>query len=272
MARGKRAVRTPSRRRDRLPVYLVVGILLVLVFVVLSLTVLFHLDRFRVEGEIPYSEEEVVAATGLAGGENLLRLNTDAVEKQILANLPYLETVEVSVSLPDTLTVTCTSAKEYAYVAKGEICWIVDRKGRVLAETHKPGEDLLCLSGVNPPEAFLAENAEKGERTYIVFDDVRTSEAFTALADELEDTTLGKITQIRMPSYLDISFVVENRIKVRLGTMVDMPYKMKYVNRLFQEENVIPTDDLAVIDASNTERVSVKANPLAGLTEADILG
>ncbi len=272
MRKGKRATRTLSRRWDRLPVYVLVAALLVLVFVVLSLTVLFHLDTFAVEGETRYTREEVVNATGLTGGENLLRLNTADLEKRILANLPYLEEVDVSVSLPATLRITCADAVPYAYVKKRTACWTVDKTGRVLSETAVPDGTLICLNGIDPPQQTLSQNAAEGNRTYLTFDDDRTKQAFADLTEQLASGDIGSVTHISMNGYLNIAFVVDGRIRVRLGTVVDMPYKMKYVKRLFEEETLVPSGEYALIDASNTERVSVKTNPAAGLTEADILG
>lgn len=271
MTKRRYKSRAVSRRRERLVVYLLVAVVLVLVFVVLSLTVLFHLDHFSVTGELAYTQEEIVEATGLTGGENLLRLNTKEVERTILARLPYLETAEVTVALPDTLEIVCTPAEEYAYAAQDGRYWILDRQGRVLAEKATAPTHLLLLSGVAPPEQTLNQNADEEERTYITFDDSRTADAFSSLAKQLEGMNMGKVTRINMPSYLDISFVVEERVRIRLGTVVDMEYKMRYVARLF-EEGEIPETEMAVVDASNTGRVSLKANPSAGLTEADILG
>ena len=274
MAKHRKLKQPPSYRRriHPVPVYLAVALVLILVFVVLSLTVLFPLENYAVSGLTPYTEEEIIAAAGLAGKENLLRLDTDKIERRILARLPYLETVEVKADLPTTLMITCTEAEAYASYTENGTCYLVDRRGRVLAET-KGTSDLILLSGIKAPAHTLAEDAKENRRTYLTFDSDRTREALASLADYLDGISFGRVTRINLPSYLDLSFVIDDRVRVKIGTVVDMEYKMTFTRRIFGKEDAVPAEGYAIVDVSNTSRgASVKTNVNNDLTEADILG
>ena len=270
--RRNESTRVRRNRGNLTWIYLLVGVLVVLVFVILSLTVFFKLNTFKVEGDSIYTNERIIEESGLALKENLLRLDEEAAEQNILIALPFIETVDVRIELPSTVKITVTGASEYAYLPCGDYCYIVNSLGRVLKSSDITPENLIMLKGIAPPEKTLEVNSAEGKRTYIVFDDERTQNAFSLLAEELSVSHIGRITRIEMSSYLDIAFIVEDRVRVELGNMVDMDYKMKYVRKLFADENNIPKNGYAILNVSNTDRVSLKTNITGNITLEDILG
>lgn len=274
MTRGKSTCkrRTSVRRGNAAAIYLLIGVLLVLVFAVLSVTVFFRADNFTVTGETPYTPEQVIAASGITAGENLLRLDKEAAERRILAGLPYVESAKVEISLPSTVNITVTQAEEYAYISDGQSCWILNSDGRVLGKSETVSPGLIRLFGVSAPEASLEENAELGLRTYAGFDDERTREAFHDLSVYLAEANIGDVTHIDAGSYLNISFVIDSRVRVEMGTVVDMEYKMKFVKKLFLSEDYIPSTGYAILDVSNTDRVSLLTNVAGDISIEDILG
>ena len=64
--------------------YVMTAILAVIIFSILSVTVLFNADRIVIEGESDYSDEQIITASGLEGTENLVRLNTAGIPERIL--------------------------------------------------------------------------------------------------------------------------------------------------------------------------------------------
>lgn len=270
--RRNESTRVRRNRGSLLWVYLLVGVLVVLVFVVLSLTVFFRLSTFKVEGDTSYTSERIIEESGLVLGENLLRLDEETAEQNILIALPFIETVDVKIELPSTVKINVTAAAEYAYLPCGDYCYIVNSLGRVLKRSDITPEELIELKGIAPPEKTVEVNSAEGNRTYLVFDDERTQNAFSLLAEELSVSHIGRITRIEMPDYLNIAFIVDGRVRVELGNMVDMDYKMKYVRKLFADESYMPKTGYAILDVSNTERVSLKTNITGNITLEDILG
>ena len=270
--RRNESTRVRRNRGSLLWVYLLVGVRVVLVFVVLSLTVFFRLSTFKVEGDTSYTSERIIEESGLVLGENLLRLDEKTAEQNILIALPFIETVDVKIELPSTVKINVTAAAEYAYLPCGDYCYIVNSLGRVLKRSDITPEELIELKGIAPPEKTVEVNSAEGNRTYLVFDDERTQNAFSLLAEELSVSHIGRITRIEMPDYLNIAFIVDGRVRVELGNMVDMDYKMKYVRRLFADESYMPKTGYAILDVSNTERVSLKTNITGNITLEDILG
>ena len=71
--------------------------------VVLSMVLFFRVRSVEVTGSAYYTADEIRAACGVAQGDNLLTLSRARIAGNIMAELPYVSTVQVTRRLPDTL-------------------------------------------------------------------------------------------------------------------------------------------------------------------------
>lgn len=84
----------PYRRRHKQRHTLtgiVVFIIVAGIFLLLSTTVLFNVENIRVTGASNYTPQEIIDASGVEAGDNLVRLSTDKVSSQITSRLVYIE-------------------------------------------------------------------------------------------------------------------------------------------------------------------------------------
>ena len=58
-----------------------------------------------------YGADEITSRTGIAVGDNLLRINTEKAVSNIEASLPYVKTAKVSRKFPDKVKVEVTPAE-----------------------------------------------------------------------------------------------------------------------------------------------------------------
>ena len=83
------------RRRNRFrPLYgLLVAILVIGVGVSLSMTVFFNIEQIVVAGDAnqPYQKNDVVKASGVHTGDNMMRLNRETVKENILSRLIFVD-------------------------------------------------------------------------------------------------------------------------------------------------------------------------------------
>ena len=68
-------------------------------------TVFFQVEQVVVTGNNRYTQEEIVAATGIQTGDNLFRMNKFAIQDHVLEEMPYLEDILIRRKLPSTITV-----------------------------------------------------------------------------------------------------------------------------------------------------------------------
>ena len=90
MARQRRHAR-PKRRRGRFSgLYKVLSILLVAAAVVLACVVFFRVNSVEVEGNVRYTAEDIIEASGIQIGDNLIGLVRSLDDGEAVAFIHYL--------------------------------------------------------------------------------------------------------------------------------------------------------------------------------------
>ncbi len=130
--------RRPSRRRRRGslgPLLRLLSLLLAAVAIVAALTLFFKVDQVLVTGNSRYTQAEIVAASGIEKGDNLILLDKYRVSQSIYTSLPYISEVRINRKLPDTLVVDVTETAASAVIRSGGSWWRINSHGKVLEET-----------------------------------------------------------------------------------------------------------------------------------------
>ena len=71
-------------------------------------TVFFQVEQVEVSGNTRYTQEEIVACTGIKPGDNLFRMNKFAIQDHVKEEMPYIEDILIRRRLPSTITVAVT--------------------------------------------------------------------------------------------------------------------------------------------------------------------
>lgn len=123
----------PRRGKSRLGKLIqLLFVLALLAAVTVGATVFFQVEQVVVTGNSRYTQEEIVAATGIRPGDNLFRMNKFAIQDQVLEEMPYLEDILIRRKLPSTITV---AVREWDAVAQ-----ILPNPGWTAPEQEKPEE------------------------------------------------------------------------------------------------------------------------------------
>ena len=134
MARQRRHTR-PKRRRGRLSgLYKVLSVLLVAAAVAVACVVFFRVNEAEVSGNVRYTAEEIIEASGVLKGDNLITLSRSRVSAAICTKLPYVENVSIKKVLPDRLVFRVTERVAAASVASVEGRWLISAHGKLLEE------------------------------------------------------------------------------------------------------------------------------------------
>lgn len=98
-------------------------------------TPLFSVRHFVVEGQEHTTEAEIIEASGIRQGENLLRLDYTTAATQVYA-LPWVKEVKATYSLPSTVRISVEERTPLVWIARPEGIALVDETGQpfVLAE------------------------------------------------------------------------------------------------------------------------------------------
>ena len=164
---ARRNRRGRRRNRGRFGgLYKLLSILLIFAAILAGCMVFFRVGTVLVEGQSRYSSEEIVAATGVEQGDNLMALNKNQISWNIYTSLPYVDEVSISRKLPDTLVIYVTESTPAAWVESGGTRWLLDSSCKVLesggAELTQGKAEILGLDPLPPTVGgTLAVEAEQ---------------------------------------------------------------------------------------------------------------
>ena len=264
-------LRRRRRRRNLLMAFL--GLLVVGIGVVLSLTVLFKVETFRIENmdeSTPantgiYTEDAILGALGVPVGENMFQFSAAQKEKSMVVSLPYLERVEIRRRLPSTLVIRVEPAVE-TWCAQSDSGWLTLSDGlKIMAIGETQPEGLPALLGLDieapvagyylklatPNATATPAPAASGVSSSQTSSTASTSSPSTGEEnghDPLEDVNRllellwtyelkDDCTSIQFGEANELYFIYQNRAKVLLGTFNNLDYKLKFAAYLLHNED-----------------------------------
>ena len=155
MARQRRhSVR--RRRRGRFSgLYRVVSVLAVAAALIVACVVFFRVNEVTVEGGQRYTAQEIIEASGIETGDNLIALSKSRVAGNIIARLPYVRSVSIQRQLPDGVRITVTEHTAAAAVSDGEGWWYISGQGKLLEQVSAPGQ-VMTVTGLTARDPVLS--------------------------------------------------------------------------------------------------------------------
>ena len=167
MARQRRH---PPRRRRRgrfRGLYKLLSVLLVAAAVVLACVVFFRVNSVEVTGNARYTAAEVIKASGIQMGDNLITLPRSRVSASICAQLPYVESVSIRKALPDGVVLSVTERVAAASVESAEGRWLISTQGKLLEKDNGSIQTIQItgLAAVGPYAGGMVQTEEEDRLT-----------------------------------------------------------------------------------------------------------
>lgn len=177
--------RRRKKRSGALNVLVVSAIAAVIVIVCVS--VFFNIKRIEIEGEHPYSEEEIRKKCTFASGNNILFIDTEGVEKRIEKELPYIAECSVERKIPSVVVISVTQAEPIGVVA------MTDSKWSVVSDAGKILETVTNAKGADA----------KG---------VRTETKYTSVYDFAQEKKLPVLEEMDLRNRVEDGFITDDQI------------------------------------------------------------
>ena len=108
------------------------SVLLAAAAVVVACVVFFRINSVEVSGNVRYTAEEIVEASGIVTGDNLIALSRSRVSAAICTKLPYVEYVNIKKVLPDGVVLRVSERVAAASVESAEGRWLISAQGKLL--------------------------------------------------------------------------------------------------------------------------------------------
>jgi cell division protein FtsQ len=218
-----------KRRKPNMAIYYVMFVLVAIVILSgLSVTVLFNLREIVIEGESIYTSEQIIEASGIRTGVNLIRFNTDDSRWRIIESLVYIDDVEIRKNpLTNRIIVTVTGAEEIAGISDGNFYFVISRYGRILERTRRRTE-LPIIFGFEPDTPSVGG--------YIRSEEPRKTELTFTILQTMEKVGLTGIVSIDITDFLDITMNYMDRVAVQLGAETQLENKLQVAVRILTYE------------------------------------
>ena len=226
-----------ARRTRRRPVRsgvvlrLAATLLVVAVFLV-CVALFFRVNDIQVAGNSLYTAEQVIAAAGIAQGDNLVTIRRGATAAQIMAELPYVESAQVERVLPDTVILTVTESDAvYQVAADDGTSWLMNGSGRMLEQADVTASSYPQILGIT------AQSPAAGAQ--ITTEQTAGLEAAEAVIALLKETDfLPEIVEINVERPYDIVLWYGTRFEIHLGTTDQLEYKFRYLAAILENDQV----------------------------------
>ncbi len=262
--RKRRPRQTEYRQTGALTKLLIM--LAVVAAIVLGVAIFFRVHRVEVQGNTIYSQEQVIQASGVEDGDNLLMVNRAAVAGRIQAMMPYVRDVSVSPQLPDTVVIQVKES-DVAVLVRSDTGadWYVNVDGRVM------GSGLEGFRGQVVELRGATMTAPKaGEQAVAAEGQGDSLDAALSVIRQMEGTgLLGQVTAIDGSKSFDLILYCGDRLDIRIGGTEDLAYKLQYLGVILDslEDYQMGTIDLT-FDVEQVARFIERAAPVEEEEEA----
>lgn len=218
-------MRNNGRRGNMSLHYSLIAFIALVVFAILSTTVFFNIESADIIGSSIYSADEIIAASGIKGGDNMVRKNMGKAEKAITSELIYIEEAQISRKLPSSIEILVVPCIETASLQTEDGYLIVSETGKILRADAEPAEDTLIFIGAEP-----AEDMHIG-MTFASADEDKT-EVIYELLEKSGSGFASKITSFDVTDRLNITCLYEDRITIEINSVADIDYKFRLAEEI----------------------------------------
>ncbi|MEG1863344.1 MAG: FtsQ-type POTRA domain-containing protein [Oscillospiraceae bacterium] len=242
---SKKLTRKTARKR-KFQRRLITGTLtatLLFICVFISLKVLFIVREVQAVGSERYTAQEIVEYCAIPLEENIFLIDIQNMSKLLVENFTYIEQAKIRRRLPDKIQITITDSVPTYYSENtpqgGTTTYtVLSQNFKTLTAQAQQPENLLCLSAD--------------------FNDEEVLKTVKQLIEIKETLDFQDITKIDIISLSDIQMSYQNRITIKLGTMLDMEYKLKMAKHVLLNE--IEPEVHGTLDSTKAGSAVIKPN------------
>ena len=252
--------------RNRLVLRLATVVAVVLA-ITLGLSIFFRVEKFEISGCSQYTAWQVQQAAGIQQGDQLLTFSRARASAKILDALPYVKTVRIGISLPDTVKIEIVETRvTYGLEDTAGTLWLINSDGKVV-EQAMPGSSYTAVSGVileNPTVgeqavAYQAANNQtdaEGNQIPVTVTAGQRLNAVLSIARELErNGIIGNVASVDVTDYYGITLWYGDTFHVLLGDTNQLDRKIQYLKAFVDEYTQNRPYETGELDLTDPERI-----------------
>ena len=224
---------------------IIVFLIAAAIFILLSTTVFFNVEHITVEGASNYTAEEIIEASGIMAGDNLVRTSTDKCAEQIESRLVYIEKAKVTRAFPNTMVINVEASIPAANFICDDYTLLISGGGKVLDKLQEQKAGLLNFVGTDPMPELIPGAQFQSE-------DEHKDNAVKKLMEYFSENDSEHITLVDVTDRSEISYTYDGRITVKLGSINDIDYKMSFSEEIIKTKIGEKTEGILTILSDST--------------------
>lgn len=252
--------------RNRLILHLLT-VVAVVVALTLGISVFFKVGEIRVTGAEQYTEWEIMQASGIHEGDNLLSFNRAKAAAKIKDAFPYVKSVRFGIKLPGTVNIVIEEVQvTYALKDATGNWWLISSDGRIVeqAPAGKEGEYTRIL-GVQLDAPSVGQQAQALEEsqqetgadgnpvpvTVTAEEKLKNAVDITAFLEQ--SGIIGQADSIDVNNLFDIQIWYDNsRFQIKLGGTDQLSYKIRCMKAAIDQSGPYES---GILDISDPEQI-----------------
>ena len=217
---------------------------LVLVFVVGFVLYFFRLQHLTFDNLRGYPAEDVFRAINVRKNQFIFTVNDIDIERRLRARFPYIQDVEVELTLPDTAHLIFTEDSARFYTKIYDEYFVISESMRVLARYSSEDELDKGLRRITLPSvsyAVVGHSLRFFDMSYLTF--------LSSFLDVIEQSEVYRgVASMDLSNRFDIILNYEDRLQVELGDDMNLETRLLFVQSTIEELEQDQRGTLHIID------------------------
>ena len=221
---------------------------IVIVAMIFVMSVFFRVSDIQVDGNIHYTDEEIIRAIDIEEGDNLFFFDRFSALSRVFAKLPYIEEVSVERKLPNKVIISVTESQALAYIVLGDERWTIDHACKILGKANDDElGDLIPIVGISPGTLMIGEKLETADG------DMQLVDYISEVLYQMEERGLHRaVTRVDFSNKNHVEFDYGGKFTVKLG---DAAFMEKKFGMLVSAMSKLLPGDVGTLDVSDAKTV-----------------
>lgn len=213
---------------------LVIMSLLALICLIKVVLGFMPVKHFKLEGETHYDISEIISASGIRSGDKLYKINEGSAQNKIIKGCPYVKTVKIKRSFPNTVCFVVEEQEPGWYIQVGKDFYGLDYDMKVLLETYI--EDDFIDRGLTKLVLPELETLIVGELPEFASDDQQLMKETLKIIDAFRTHEIkGILTGLDLSNRFEIKLEIDYSYEVYFGDMTSFDIKMKALTEVLRK-------------------------------------
>ncbi len=236
--KGKKRKRRRGNGRSFIaPVLLV---LVLLTCLTLCFVFFFRVDSVEVRETDLADKHDIISASGIEAGDNLLILDAEAAARGIYGLNPEIDHCIIEKKYPSTVEISLVRG-EGVLLLEGEDCYyLVSERNRIMSVGSLPEENLPIIRGIEKQQlkvgSFLPE--EEGSAYHLALLTIQA----------LQQAEMPDFGLIDVSDIYNVNVLYDGRVRLVLGNEANLQTKVNSIAKTFYAD--FQKEDYGVIDGS----------------------